>query len=101
MLINSKCLNTGDNLWMLIPTLIVVSIFFSAMLEEFYKGIMVLGPGNGVSDGSIVVIVWYIVIGIYGNQWMSTTLTEVHGFELNFTRIFCIITFVSQIICII
>lgn len=95
MYINAKCFNAGDNLWSLVPALIVVSIFFSAMLEEYYKGIMVLPPGNGVSDGSFVIILIYIAMGIFGNDWCSVPVTEVNGIELNFAHIFLIAVVIS------
>lgn len=97
MYINAKCINVGDNLWSLVSALIVVSIFYCAMLEEYYKGIMVLPPGNGVSDGSFVIILIYIAMGIFGNDWCSYPVTEVNGIELNFARIFLIAVVISQI----
>ena len=48
-MINSKILNQGDGIWAVLPALIppdfetgtalsIVSIFFCAMLDEYYKG---------------------------------------------------------------
>jgi len=39
-------------------------------LEEYYTGGLFLGPGNGISDGSFGVISVFIILGIYGNEWV-------------------------------
>ena len=90
VLVLPKFCNSGDNLWTLAPGVLIISIFFTAMLEEYYKGIMVLPVGNGVSDGSIVLIAIYTCFGIFGSEWASTTLFTVAGCDLNFSRILCI-----------
>ena len=81
-----KLCNMGDNLWTLVPSVLTLSIFFFAMLEEYYKGIMILPIGNGVSDGSILLIVIYTCLGIFGAEWTSTTLFTVAGLDINFIR---------------
>ena len=58
---------------------------------------MVLPPGNGVSDGSFAIILIYIAMGIFGNDWCSVPVTEVNGIELNFAHIFLIAVVISQI----
>lgn len=42
--------------------------FYFEIIHQYYTGKLVLGPGNGASDGSIVVIGVYILAGIMGND---------------------------------
>lgn len=46
-----------------------IASFHFSTLEEYYTGGLFLTPGNGVSDGSAVVIGMFIAMGIYGNEW--------------------------------
>lgn len=45
-----------------------MTVFHFGTLEEYYLGILELPPCNGVSDGSVFVISFYIVAGIIGNR---------------------------------
>ena len=47
-----------------------IASFHFSTLEEYYTGGLFLGPGNGISDGSFGVISIFIVLGIYGNDWV-------------------------------
>ena len=40
--------------------------FYFEVLKQYYVGAMMLGPGNGVSDGSIIAYSLYIYAGIWG-----------------------------------
>ena len=42
--------------------------FYFCTLEEYYTGGLFLGPGNGVTDGSVLVIALFLVSGICGND---------------------------------
>lgn len=90
-IIMAKLLSAGDDLWSILPLVFVISVFFFAMLEEYFKGIMVLPVGNGVSDGSIVLFWGYFTCGIFGNKWAIKTLITVLGVDLNFSRIITIL----------
>jgi len=48
-----------------------MAAFHFSTLEEYYLGILELPPLNGVSDGSIVIILFYIATGIIGNEKMA------------------------------
>ena len=48
--------------------------FHFATLEEYYLGTLRLPPLNAVSDGSVVMIILYIVTGCIGNNcWATNT----------------------------
>ena len=48
---------------------LVTFIFYTTTLEEYYVGELFLQKGNGVTDGSVIVLGVYIAMGIYGNGW--------------------------------
>lgn len=48
-----------------------MTAFHFSTLEEYYLGILELPPLNGVSDGSIIIILYYIGCGIVGNEKMA------------------------------
>ena len=99
-LIMAKCIDTGDNLWGLLPCVAVMSCFFFAMLEEYHKGIMHLPIGNGISDGSAVVIIGYFIVGITGTEWVNQPITQVMGIELNISKLISINLVLFQILTI-
>lgn len=48
--------------------------FHLSTLEEYYTGGLFLGPGNGISDGSVIVYIVFIVMGALGNEFWLTTM---------------------------
>lgn len=58
------------------------------MLEEYFKGIMILPVGNGISDGSVALFLIYIFLGFCGNDWTTTPVIKINGVELNGWKIF-------------
>lgn len=45
-----------------------------ATLEEYYVGGLFLGPGNGVTDGSLPLIIIFALAGYKGNDIYKTTI---------------------------
>ena len=56
---------------MLIALISAISSFHFSTLEEYYTGGLFLGPGNGISDGSVGIIGIFFLLGIFGNEWTS------------------------------
>jgi len=54
---------------MLIALTMAISSFHFSTLEEYYTGGLFLGPGNGISDGSVGIIGIFIILGMFGNEW--------------------------------
>jgi hypothetical protein len=48
-----------------------MTVFHFATLEEYYTGSLDLPPCNGVSDGSIFIIIFFIVIGAIGDNYLA------------------------------
>jgi hypothetical protein len=57
----------GNNYMCLLGCLSSIQSFYFEILHQYYTGAMILGPGNGVSDGSIIMYGIYIYAGIRGN----------------------------------
>ena len=66
----SKCLQPGYNTASIITFMLTISSFHFSTLEEYYIGGLFLRPGNGVSDGSLMIFSVFIYCGIYGNDWV-------------------------------
>jgi hypothetical protein len=46
-----------------------IATFHFSTLEEYYTGGLFLGPGNGISDGSLVIYILFIIMGMFGNEF--------------------------------
>ena len=49
---------------------LALSSFHFSTLEEYYTRGLFLGPGNGVTDGSAIIVTIFIVMGVTGNEWL-------------------------------
>lgn len=68
-----KFINFGNNIHSVIWFAMCISLFYFAMLEEYYVGGMILGLGNPI-DLSIGTFTLYICFGIWGNHWCGVEL---------------------------
>ena len=57
----------GNNFISYLMVVMAMASFHFATLEEYYVGTLKLPPCNAVSDGSIMLILMYIITGILGN----------------------------------
>ena len=64
---------------MILALFFALSSFHWSTLEEYYIGGLFLGPGNGITDGSLGIFLVYIIMGIFGNEW--TKSKAFGGFE--------------------
>ena len=76
----AKCLQCGDNIWVVLTVMIACASFHFSTLEEYYTGGLFLGPGNGISDGSGGVIGLFIFMGFFGNDFWK--FKAVGSFEI-------------------
>lgn len=90
----SKCLQTGDNLYTLLTVITACSVFHFSTLEEYYTGGLFLGPGNGVTDGSVLFFGIFITMGFIGNDFMTM---KVYG-DLPLNNVVCMVIIVSNLI---
>ena len=84
-----------------------MSAFYFATLEEYYVGTLKLPVCNAVSDGSILLIIMYILTGVMGNGiWVvpicDGTWMNIDGItDLTLGQIFiaalCLMSFVITI----
>jgi hypothetical protein len=59
-----------------ITVVLLQASFHYCTVEEFYTGGLFLGPGNGVTDGSVVIIGLYVLMGFVGNQFFVAQITD-------------------------
>ena len=62
----------------------VYGAFYFATLEEHYVGTLRLPVGNGVSDGSVLIIILMIATGIFGNDFWAIQAADATGLNLGF-----------------
>lgn len=67
----AKCVMVGNNFIVLLSILTSTMPFHFATLEEYYVGGLWLPIGNGVTDGSLVLILVNIFIGVLGSEWWA------------------------------
>ena len=67
----AKLIQIGNNNVLLFALLATTQAFFFAILEEYYNGCLYLGPFNGVSDGSVILICLALYCGVYGNEFFA------------------------------
>ena len=96
-LIGAKLYGCGDTMMGFLPIVSVCCTFYFAMLEEYYRGIMVLPVGNGVTDGSIIMIWMFFTLGIFGNKWATVPILNLAGTTMNFTDVLSIFVIAWQV----
>jgi len=76
-------MSIGNNALCFLGLIVVYACFHFATLEEYYIGTLRLPVCNGVSDGSVIMIGFYIFTGIIGADfWMTTPCTGECGLWL-------------------
>lgn len=68
MACTAKGLGFGDNIGCLLYITMSLTVFHFKMIEEYYVGGLFLGPGNAVTDMSLLLYGLFIYMGLYGNQ---------------------------------
>lgn len=73
-----RALQVGNNILGQIYYIGLYSSFHFTTLEEYYTGILYLGPGNGVSDGCAVILIANLVtICIGSNNYWATPVFDI------------------------
>mmetsp|Transcript_45503 Transcript_45503/g.60366 ORF Transcript_45503/g.60366 Transcript_45503/m.60366 type:complete len:121 (-) Transcript_45503:576-938(-) len=67
-----RALQVGNNFLSYATLVMAMAAFHFTTLEEYYVGTLKLPVCNAVSDGSLLIILMYLVTGITGN-WIWTT----------------------------
>lgn len=82
-LIFMRVMQVGDNAISKIMLFSVMSAFHMVTLEEYYSGFLYLPPLNGVSDGSIAIVLLSFITGYTGNNYWATPLIDGTWLGLN------------------
>jgi len=85
------------------PLLSSTQSFYFSTLEEYYTGGLFLGIGNGVTDGSLAIIVLFCVAGFFGTEIFRNMVSiELAGlsFKLTVVEIMAFLMVVSQAIAV-
>lgn len=87
----------------MLPLLASTMSFYFSTLEEYYIGGLFLGVGNGVTDGSVLLIFLYLFAGYKGNAVFNEDITIPIGsssISFRFNYAFGNVIFFSQIIAV-
>eukprot|EP00347_Sterkiella_histriomuscorum_P019715 403340566 len=98
-----KLLQVGNNPLIILGLVAVTQAFHFSTLEEYYIGGLYLGIGNGVTDGSALLIALFIQCGISGQEFwrdsVSITLNNsTHIVQIS--HLFVYGMFISQILAV-
>ena len=77
--------------------------FYFATMEEYYTGGLFLGPGNGITDGSIVLIGLFVYCGVFGQGVFLKNIIFTYGgieYSYRFSHIFAVCILISQTIAV-
>jgi ethanolaminephosphotransferase len=73
MMVIKVCQVGNNNLVLLALSGATMGFYFCTLLE-YYTGGLFLGIGNPVTDGSIVIIAFFLGAGYYGNEGFKTAV---------------------------
>ena len=77
-MITAKCLDIGDGWDGIVPIVAVLSACYFGQLECYYTGKNIQPYLNGTSDGSFLLILGFIVLGIAGDGVLEVPVAN-HG----------------------
>jgi len=87
----------------LLSLLAVTQSFHFSTLEEYYVGGLYLGVGNGVTDGSIILIGLFLFTGFFGPEpWLHIVSISYDNniYQIQFSHLFAYCIFASQILAV-
>ena len=64
-------MQVGNNFLSYLMVIMAMAAFHFTTLEEYYVGTLRLPVCNAVSDGSLLIILMYLVTGIIGNEFWT------------------------------
>lgn len=70
-----KLMQVGNSGIIMLPLLACTMSFYFSTLEEYYIGGLYLGVGNGVTDGSVIIIALFIYSGYAGNEFWKDNIS--------------------------
>ena len=100
-------MQVGNNFLSFLVVIMAMAAFHFTTLEEYYVGTLKLPICNAVSDGSLVIILMYLVTGILGNTFWTIqvcdgTWMDIEGItELTLGQIFVAVMCVMSLFIII
>lgn len=97
-LMMSKMMQVGNGPASLLILLAITQSFYFSTLEEYYIGGLFLGPFNGVTDGSVLIIAIFLVSGIFGNGFWAAPLPGYEGARV--VDLFFYGIFLSQVVAV-
>ena len=102
-----RTLQVGNNFFAYAFLILGMAAFHFSTLEEYYIGSLILPPCNAVGDGSVLIIILFIITGCTGNMLWAKPVCNgewlgVDGItELTIGQIIVIIAFVLSIFVVI
>ncbi len=99
----SKLMQVGNSGLIFLALLASTGSFYFSTLEEYYTGGLFLGVGNGVTDGSLPIILIFLYCGAAGNQIFKEIITisfKESVLEISLAHAFVYAILFSQIIAV-
>lgn len=75
----SRALNLGRSWWTVASQIATLANFYLTTWEEYHTGILYLGPFSGPVEGILMIVIIYVITGIFGPAfWDTKILTFTH-----------------------
>lgn len=76
----SRALNLGRSWWTVASQIATLANFYLTTWEEYHTGVLYLGPFSGPVEGILMIVIIYVITGIFGPTFWDKKL-------LTFTRL--------------
>ncbi|KAG2364834.1 hypothetical protein BDR07DRAFT_1450115 [Suillus spraguei] len=75
----SRALNLGRSWWTVASQIATLANFYLTTWEEYHTGTLYLGPFSGPVEGILMIVIIYVITGIFGPTfWDTKILTFTH-----------------------
>ena len=74
-----RALNLGRSWWTVASQIATLANFYLTTWEEYHTGILYLGPFSGPVEGILLIVVIYIISGIFGGCRVRWMFIQAHG----------------------
>lgn len=86
----SRALNLGRSWWTVASQIATLANFYLTTWEEYHTGVLYLGPFSGPVEGILMIVVIYVITGIFGPTFWDQKI-------LTFTRLDRILQVVQHV----
>ncbi|EIM21256.1 Choline/ethanolaminephosphotransferase [Wallemia mellicola] len=88
VILSAAALNIGTSWWLVLSQIATIANFYLSTWEEYHTGTLYLSVFSGPVEGIIIIVILYIITGIFGPQIWSTSLINFIGWDIKVNEAF-------------